>query len=89
MANKKDTVAITFRCTNEVCSQLDELCRMAGIKRSEFIASCVTSEYDKMQGNPKLKAIMEQFRSISEQMKELTGQAGTGATIGADDGGEV
>ena len=67
-----------------------KICLMPGDpKRSEFIASCVTSEYDKMQGNPKLKAIMEQFRSISEQMKELTGQAGNGATIGADDGGEV
>ena len=44
-----------------------------------------------MQGNPKLKEIMEQFRSISEQMKELTGQgqAGNGAIIGAGNGGEV
>ena len=91
MANKKDTVAITFRCSTSVCNQLDELCRMAGIKRSEFITACVTTEYDKMQGNPKLKEIMEQFRSISEQMKELTGQgqAGNGAIIGAGNVGEV
>lgn len=89
MANKIDTVAITFRCPTSVMEQLDELCRMGGMKRSEFICACITSEFDKMEGNPKLKEIMEQFRSISEQMKALTGQAGNGAIIGADDGGEV
>lgn len=72
MANKKDTVQITFRAPTEVIKQLDELCRMSGIKRSEFIVACITSEHDKINGNPKLREILEQFRSISEQMKQLT-----------------
>lgn len=90
MANKKDTQAITFRAPTEVVEQLDELCRMAGIKRSEFIIGCITSEHDKMNGNPKLKEIMEQFRVISEQMKQLTGQApaGSGVTTVTGNGGE-
>lgn len=90
MANKKDTQAITFRAPTEVVEQLDELCRMAGIKRSEFIIGCITSEHDKMNGNPKLKEIMEQFRAISEQMKQLTGQApaGSGVTTVTGNGGE-
>lgn len=90
MANKKDTQAITFRAPTEVVEQLDELCRMAGIKRSEFIIGCITSEHDKMNGNPKLKEIMEQFRAISEKMKQLTGQApaGSGVTTVTGNGGE-
>lgn len=90
MANKKDTQAITFRAPTEVVEQLDELCRMAGIKRSEFIIGCITSEHDKMIGNPKLKEIMEQFRAISDQMKQLTGQApaGSGVTTVTGNGGE-
>jgi esterase/lipase superfamily enzyme len=90
MANKKDTQAITFRAPTEVVEQLDELCRIAGIKRSEFIIGCITSEHDKMNGNPKLKEIMEQFRAISEQMKQLTGQApaGSGVTTVTGNGGE-
>lgn len=78
MANKKETMQITFRAPIEVVEQLDELCRMSGIKRSEFIIACITSEYDKMDGNPKLREIMEQFRAISEQMKQLTGQLSDG-----------
>lgn len=75
MANKKDTQAITFRAPTYVVDQLDELCSMSRVKRSEFIIACITSEYDKVNGNPKLKEIMEQFRAISDQMKQLTGQA--------------
>lgn len=90
MANKKDTQAITFRAPTEVVEQLDELCRMSGIKRSEFIIACITSEHDKINGNPKLKEIMEQFRAISEQMKQLTGQApaGSGVSTVTGNGGE-
>ncbi len=92
MAEK--TISIAFRCPESVVAQLDELCRMAGCRRSEFLITSITSEYDKMNGNPKLKEIMEQFRSISEQMKALTGQStvanviGSGATDVAGDGGE-
>lgn len=81
MANKKETMQITFRAPTDIVNQLDELCRMSGVKRSEFIIACITSEYDKMNGNPKLKEIMEQFRAISEQMKQLTGQAPAGSSV--------
>ena len=37
MNPKKNTVAVTFRCDVAVADQLDELCRMMGIKRSEFL----------------------------------------------------
>lgn len=72
MNMKKKTIAVTFRCDCAVAAQLDVLCRMMGIKRSEFLISAITSEYDKMQGNPKLKDMLEQFRQITETMKQFT-----------------
>ena len=86
MASKKDTMQITFRAPAEVIRQLDELCAMSGIKRSEFIISAITSEYDKMQGNPKLKDMLEQFKQITETMKQMTGQANAGTPVGIGDG---
>lgn len=86
MNPKKNTVAVTFRCDVAVADQLDELCRMMGIKRSEFLISAITSEYDKMQGNPKLKDMLEQFKQITETMKQMTGQANAGTPAGIGDG---
>lgn len=90
MNPKKNTIAVTFRCDVAVVDQLDELCRLMGIKRSEFLISAITSEYDKMQGNPKMKEMLEQFKQIADTMKQLTGQApaGSGAVAVAGEGGE-
>ena len=77
MNMKKNSIAVTFRCDCAVAAQLDVLCRMMGIKRSEFLISAITSEYDKMQGNPKLKDMLEQFRQITETLKQVTGQPNT------------
>ena len=86
MASKKDTVQITFRAPTEVIRQLDELCAMSGMKRSEFFINAICSEYDKMQGNPKLKDMLEQFKQITETMKQMTGQANAGTPAGIGDG---
>lgn len=82
MAKKKDTMQITFRAPKDVINQLDELCRILGVKRGEFIIVCITSEYDKINGDPKLKEILEQFRGIKEKIKGLTGQAPAGSGEG-------
>ena len=90
MASKKDTVQITFRAPASVVAQLDEICRMSGMKRSEFIVSAITSEYDKINGNPQMKKMLEQMRQIADAMKQMTGQADAGMPvgIGAGTGGD-
>lgn len=88
MNPKKNTIAVTFRCDVAVADQLDELCRMMGIKRSEFLITAITSEYDKLQGNPKMKEMLEQMKQIAETMKQMTGQAsGSGVTAVTGNGG--
>lgn len=89
MNPKKNTIAVTFRCDVAVADQLDEICRMMGIKRSEFLITAITSEYDKLQGNPKMKEMLEQMKQIADTMKQLTGQAsGSGVTTVTGNGGE-
>lgn len=89
MNPKKNTIAVTFRCDVAVADQLDEICRMMGIKRSEFLIIAITSEYDKLQGNPKMKEMLDQMKKIADTMKQLTGQAsGSGVTTVTDNGGE-
>lgn len=89
MNPKKNTIAVTFRCDFAVADQLDEICRMMGIKRSEFLITAITSEYDKLQGNPKMKEMLEQMKQIADTMKQLTGQAsGSGVTTVTGNGGE-
>lgn len=89
MASKKDTQAITFRAPSDVVRQLDELCNMMGIKRSEFIVTAITSEYDKLHGNPQMKQMMEQLRQIADTVKQMTGVAnGSGVTAVTGNGGE-
>ena len=89
MNPKKNTIAVTFRCDVAVADQLDEICRMMGIKRSEFLITAITSEYDKLQGNPKMKEMVDQMKKIADTMKQLTGQAsGSGVTTVTGNGGE-
>lgn len=89
MNPKKNTIAVTFRCDVAVADQLDEICRMVGIKRSEFLITAITSEYDKLQGNPKMKEMLDQMKKIADTMKQLTGQAsGSGVTTVTGNGGE-
>ena len=89
MNPKKNTIAFTFRCDVAVADQLDEICRMMGIKRSEFLITAITSEYDKLQGNPKMKEMLDQMKKIADTMKQLTGQAsGSGVTTVTGNGGE-
>lgn len=89
MNPKKNTIAVTFRCDVAVVDQLDEICRMMGIKRSEFLITAITSEYDKLQGNPKMKEMLDQMKKIADTMKQLTGQAsGSGVTTVTGNGGE-
>lgn len=74
MAKRSDTVAITFRAPVSVIEQLDELCRLSGVKRGDFLINAITLEYDKVNGNPELKKLLEQMRGITIAMKKMTGQ---------------
>lgn len=91
MNPKKNTIAVTFRCDVAVVEKLDELCQVMGIKRSEFLISAITSQYDSLQGNPEMKKMLEQFKQIADTVKQLTGGSrivGIDSSIASSDGSE-
>lgn len=83
MNPKKNTIAVTFRCDVKVAEQLDDICRMMGIKRSEFLITAITTEYDRIQGSPTMKEMMESMKRMTEIMKQMTGQ-GKGNNDGSE-----
>lgn len=68
------TKATTMRFKPEVMEHLDTLCEIAGMNRTEFLTAAIETEYDKYQGNPKMKAILEQLQTMKKQMLDLFGQ---------------
>jgi predicted transcriptional regulator len=62
---KQSTIAITFRCSAEVVTHLDELAFASGLKRGEVISDLIESKYDHLQGSPKFKAAMKALKEMS------------------------
>lgn len=79
MNPKKNTIAVTFRCDVKVAEQLDDICRMMGIKRSDFLIAAITTEYDRIQGSPELKGMMDSVKQITEAVKRMTGRTSSGS----------
>lgn len=65
---------VAFRCPDYILAQLDELCQFSGTTRGQFFIECISSEYDKLQGNPKLKEMLETMKQLAEQAKALSGR---------------
>jgi hypothetical protein len=57
------------RFTDETLRQLDELCRVYGLNRREWLQLKIAQEYDAMQGNPKLKAAIEALNECEKILK--------------------
>lgn len=72
MAYKKDTTAITFRLENSLLEQLEWLCKFYNCKKGDFLKMSISSEFDKLHGNPELKEAMDKLQSAVELLKGMT-----------------
>lgn len=88
---QEPTNSITFRLPVSVIEQLDKICDMYGLTRRDFFYNAITTEYDKLQGNPKLQDIIFQMKELSLKMKELAplSSDGLGSDTGDDSGLKV
>ena len=62
-----------FRLSSATLEHLDALCRLSDANRSEFMTTLIEGEYDKVMGNPKLKALLEQMQVLRKQFLDLSG----------------
>lgn len=68
---------VGFRLSPETDKMLDELAEIAQQSRNDVIVGLITTEYDRVHGNPQMMKIIELFGAVKEQLKEMTegGQA--------------
>ena len=71
MINEVEKFGISFRMSKDVVSKLDELCSIYNMSRRQVIETLIVGEYDKYQGNPKVKEIAEQVKILSDKIKEF------------------
>lgn len=53
--------------------RLDMLAELSGMSRAEYMNMLINAEYDRITGNPKLKALLEQMQVLKRQLDELNG----------------
>lgn len=66
------TKVVAFRLELEEVDMLDELSNAYRKPKSSIIKLLIRSEHDKMQGNPKLKAMLAKLEKIESEMKDFT-----------------
>lgn len=69
MSNRKQ---VSFRITEEQGFMLSELARITQQTKTEVVSGLIVGEYDRINGNPMAKQIIEQMNQLAEQMKNLT-----------------
>jgi hypothetical protein len=79
---KVETTQLTFRLPVYVLDQLDELCKLTDSKRSEILINLIIAEYDRIQGNPKMKEIMQQMVDLEQALKGIQGIAKKNTVLG-------
>lgn len=57
---------VAFRLTPEEVIRLDKVCEASGLSRSAFFREVLNVQYDKINGNPKLKQALEKVKLASE-----------------------
>lgn len=63
---KKNTTSLTFRLSLEEVEKLDAVCELSGLTRSIFFREVINAQYDKINGNPKLKEALEKLKLASD-----------------------
>lgn len=65
---------ISFRMEEETCDHLTELAKLSNVSKKEYIAASIEADWDKLQGNPKMKEIAEQLNQLSALMANMQGK---------------
>lgn len=72
---KKETrdIQINFRITKQQQEQLEFICNAYGISRSNFFQSCITQQFDTLNGNPLFVEALETMKNFAADMQRLSG----------------
>lgn len=60
---------ISIRVTEEQDRMIDEMSRLSNCSRNELIVGFIVGQYDKINGNPEVKKLMELMKQFADQLK--------------------
>lgn len=63
---------VAFYVSLDVHSHLMELCRLSNLRPSQYFISTIEADYDRLQGNPKTKKILQQLNELETTLKNIT-----------------
>lgn len=62
---------LNVKLTLEEMNMLEELVSITNTNKSAVVIGLIKGEYDKLHGNPKLKAILEQMKVMQIQIDDF------------------
>lgn len=63
---------VNLRMPPDVIAALDDLVHLTGKKsRAAFVCELILAEHDRVMGNPKLKALVEQLRDVQHALEDF------------------
>lgn len=69
--NKSDTMPLSIRMPVDVIEKLDVLCKIGGVKRSQYIINAIITDYDAVQGNPEARKLLETIKELTDKFGDL------------------
>jgi predicted DNA-binding protein len=63
------TKQTAFRIPEETLAHLDEMVQILGTNRTAFLCLKIEQEYEAMQGNPKMKRMLEALKECAAIMR--------------------
>lgn len=58
-----------LRLTESDFDKLSTCARAAGVSRAEFLRSYICVSFDRLNGSPELRSLLEQMKNLTEQAK--------------------
>ena len=71
-AKRMRTKQSAFRFDDETIQMLDDLCRIYGFNRTQFLVLKIKQEHDVLQGNPKMRKMLEALRDCTNIISKAT-----------------
>ena len=63
---------VNLRMPPDVIDALDDLVHLTGKKsRAVFVCDLILAEHDRVMGNPRLKALVEQLRDVQQALEDF------------------
>lgn len=69
---KQEYKSFTLRIPAEDYKKLEYLCALSGTNKTTIIKNYIRLEYDRVNGNPEIKAVLDDLMQVQIKLKNLS-----------------